>query len=177
MLVGIMALAWIGRPRPSIAIGEPLPPLDLLPLLGVEQPVTNQELAGSLVVLHFWGTWCPPCLKEFPEFADLVAEFAGNTQVAFVSVSCSGGPEYDIERLRRETQSFLAKNSVEVATYCDPAAMTRQQLALLLPNGSFGYPTTLLVGRDGRILDVLEGYYPGEMKKLAGTIQQNLEPN
>ncbi len=176
MLAGILVLAWIGRPRPSIAVGEPLPPLDLyrLPFTGSEQPLAREDLRGKLALFHFWGTWCPPCMEEFPEFANLVAEFAGEDQIVFVSVSCSSGPEYDLEELARKTDAFLAKVEFRLPTYCDPAAMTRQQLALLLPNGSFGYPTTLLVGRDGKILDAMEGYLPGEMQDLASTIRKHL---
>lgn len=31
------------------------------------------DLRGQVVVLHFWGSWCPPCQREMPELARLVA--------------------------------------------------------------------------------------------------------
>ncbi len=174
MLVGLMLLAWIGQPPRSVAVGEPLPRLDLHPLLNVEQGISNSDLENKLALLHFWGTWCPPCQKEFPEFASLAAEFAGNAELVVISVSCSAGPEYDLEKLRIQTETFMMTTSGKIPTYSDPAAMTRQQLAILLPNGSLGYPTTVLVGRDGKILEVLEGYAPGDMVKLGDVIRGKL---
>jgi thiol-disulfide isomerase/thioredoxin len=175
MLGGLMFLAWMGRTPRSVAIGEPLPRLDLQPLVNTDQIFTNADIEGKLTVLHFWGTWCPPCQKEFPEFVELAGKFDGNNQVAILSISCSGGPEYDLADLKQKTVGFYSKFPNQIPTYSDSAAMTREQLALLLPNGSFGYPTTLLVGRDGRIIELLEGYLPGEMQALAATIQSNLQ--
>lgn len=41
-----------------------LPPLQLTTLDGAN--LTNQDFAGKVVVLHFWGTRCGPCLQELP---------------------------------------------------------------------------------------------------------------
>ncbi len=174
MLVGILVLAWIGRPPMMVTVGKPLPPLDLQPLLDGTQPVTHESLSGKWAVIHFWGTWCPPCKQEFPEFVKLVEQFADSNQVAIVSVSCSGGPEYDLEELRLQTTEFMAQYNSSVPTYSDPAAMTRQQLALILPNGSMGYPTTLLVDPQGKIVSLLNGYLPGDMQKLAQQLKSHL---
>lgn len=57
------------------------------------QVVTAEELAakvaatkGRPAVINFWATWCPPCIKEMPEFVRFVGEFPGD-DVQFVSVS------------------------------------------------------------------------------------------
>lgn len=174
MLVGIMFMAWAGRPPAVVTVGKPLPPLDLQPLLEGTEPISNEQLLGKLTVIHFWGTWCPPCQAEFPQFAKLAAKFSGNTEVAIVSVSCSQGPEYHLDELQRQTETFMSAFDTSIPTYSDPAAMTRQQLSLILPNGSMGYPTTLLVDREGKILELLEGYLPGDMEKLSLSVEQRL---
>lgn len=176
MLAGIIFLAWIGRPAPVVTIGRALPQLDLQPLLEGTPPISPDynELLGKITVLHFWGTWCPPCKKEFPEFTKLAAHFADNPDVAIVSVSSSGGPEYNLQTLHDETVEFMSAYGATMPTYSDPAAMTRQQIALILPNGSMGYPTTLVVDRDGKIFKLLDGYYPGDMEKLISVIEGKL---
>jgi cytochrome c biogenesis protein CcmG/thiol:disulfide interchange protein DsbE len=174
MLCGIMFLAWIGRAPVVVTIGKPLPQIDLQPLLGDAPPISREQLLGKLTVMHFWGTWCAPCTEEFPGFAKLAAQFVDNPEVAIVSVSSSAGPEYDLDELRLETEKFLSAYEMPIPTYCDPAAMTRQQLAMILPNGSMGYPTTLLVDREGKIAELLNGYLPGDMEKLMHRIESRL---
>ncbi|HBE68659.1 MAG TPA: hypothetical protein DDW52_10980 [Planctomycetaceae bacterium] len=165
MLVGLFALAWIGREPPVSANGEDLPILDLQPLVAAD-PVNNEMLTGKITVLHFWGTWCPPCIKEFPEFVELHKEFRDNRDVAFISVSCTSGAELDLETLKRNTQAFLQEQGATIPTYADGTAKTRTRLLMLL-GGSFGLPTTLVVDRDGVIVHTMAGYYPGEMSALS----------
>ncbi len=174
MLAGLVLLAWLGTPRGNSWVGKPLPPIDLHPLLGTDRPLTHADLQNRVTVLHFWGTWCPPCQIEFPEF---VAEFSplnDHSDLVVASVSCSPGPEYDLEELREKTEEFLASYSFPYPTYCDPTAMTRQQLALISPGGSFGYPTTIVVDRRGIIVHAVTGYREGEMHELARRVERML---
>jgi cytochrome c biogenesis protein CcmG/thiol:disulfide interchange protein DsbE len=172
MLLGTLVLVWLGTPVATPAVGQPLPTLDLRPLLNVETAPANQDLSGKVVVLHFWGTWCPPCRLEFPEFVGLAGKFEDEPRVAIVSVSCSGGPEYDLEELKSESENYLNQVGSKMKTYCDPAAMTRGQIAMLLEGGTFGYPTTVLVDAEGKIAEVVQGYAKGEMKKLETQIEK-----
>jgi cytochrome c biogenesis protein CcmG/thiol:disulfide interchange protein DsbE len=50
------------------------------------------EHRGTVVVINFWATWCPPCREEIPEFVELQTEMEG--EVLFVGVSMDkGDPE------------------------------------------------------------------------------------
>jgi thiol-disulfide isomerase/thioredoxin len=42
------------------------------------------SLRGKVVVLHFWGVWCPPCRREMPDLQKLQQALAGRNDVAFV---------------------------------------------------------------------------------------------
>ena len=37
---------------------------------------SSDELAGKVAVLNFWGSWCPPCRVETPEFSEVAADLA-----------------------------------------------------------------------------------------------------
>jgi thiol-disulfide isomerase/thioredoxin len=171
MLLGTLVLVWLGTPRGTPVVGQLLPPLDLQPLVNSDSAPTSEALVGKVTVLHFWGTWCPPCRDEFPGFVKLAKKFENEPRVAIVSVSCSGGPEYNLAELKSETEAYLTDIAPSMPTVCDPAAMTRAQIAMLLSGGTIGYPTTILADSGGRILEVLAGYREGDMEKLQTRIE------
>ena len=70
LLVLLFLLAGCGDPVPArLDIGSPMPEFTLPSLEGLE--VASGSLAGEIVVLNFWATWCLPCLKEIPELKEL----------------------------------------------------------------------------------------------------------
>lgn len=46
----------------------------------------SHEWDGKVVVLNFWATWCPPCVKETPTFVDLQEQYAA-AGVQFVGIA------------------------------------------------------------------------------------------
>ena len=175
MLLGTLVLVWLGTPRGTPVVGQPIPTLDLQPLINADAAPTNESLNGKVVVLHFWGTWCPPCRAEFPEFVKLAKKFSDESRVVIISVSCSGGPEYNLDELKSETEAYLNAVAPGMQAYCDRAAMTRAQIAMLLSGGTFGYPTTIVSDAEGKIARVLEGYLDGDMEKLEKQIKSMLK--
>lgn len=59
---------------------------DLLLKDGKGRPVKLSSLRGKVVVLHFWGSWCPPCQREMPDLAKLVDTTKGARDIRFVFV-------------------------------------------------------------------------------------------
>lgn len=47
-------------------------------------PGKLSDLRGKVVVLHFWGSWCPPCQREMPDLQKLHGQFENTKDVAFV---------------------------------------------------------------------------------------------
>ncbi len=46
----------------------------------------NSEWDGKVVIVNFWATWCPPCLKEIPMFIKLQEKY-GERGVQFVGIA------------------------------------------------------------------------------------------
>ncbi len=55
---------------------------------------TMADLKGKVVVMDFWATWCPWCIRSFPAIRDLLKEH-GEKGLVFVGVTASSGRVYD----------------------------------------------------------------------------------
>jgi thiol-disulfide isomerase/thioredoxin len=79
------ALAAAGDPH---AVGGHAPPLDLQQLLQAPDgaQATWPSLRGQVVVLEFWATWCPSCIKTIPHLNEL-ADGLKDQPVQFISVT------------------------------------------------------------------------------------------
>ena len=50
------------------------------------EPLDTSDWAGSVIVMNFWGSWCPPCRSEAEFLAEAHANFEGES-VRFVGVN------------------------------------------------------------------------------------------
>jgi thiol-disulfide isomerase/thioredoxin len=154
------------------AIGHRLPYLELEPLTGDARVVSFDDLKGRVTLVNYWGTWCPPCIAEFPELVDLANELADQGDFRFYPVSCgSEGNDEDLDELRAATEAFLAARKVELATYADRNAASRRAVILLLQLDPFPYPTTLVLDRQGRIRGFWTGYDPRAIDEMRSLVE------
>jgi len=56
------------------------------------QEIRYQDFRGKLTLLHFWGSWCPPCRREMPMLAKFHDAFRDNPDLNLVIVAY--GEEY-----------------------------------------------------------------------------------
>lgn len=56
----------------ATVIGQHQPNYTLHNLL--QESVSHEAFAGQVVLVNFWATWCPPCLREIPGFIELKNE-------------------------------------------------------------------------------------------------------
>ncbi|MCW5959841.1 MAG: TlpA family protein disulfide reductase [Pyrinomonadaceae bacterium] len=99
------------------------------------------ELIGKVVVLNFWFTSCPPCLKEIPELNNIVDEYSGK-DVVFLAFATDK---------KDQIEAFIAENPFKYNLI--PEA-TMLMLRFLEPdkNGRMetAFPTHIVVDRTGK---------------------------
>lgn len=114
---------------------------------------------GHPIVLNFWATWCPPCVKELPTLDRFHREYsARGWQVIGLAID-SPTP----------VREFLAKTPV--AFPVGLAGLDGTELSQALGNRQGGLPFTVVLGSDGQIKARKLG--PCEFADLAGWAQQS----
>jgi peroxiredoxin len=97
---------------------------------------TLKNLAGKVVLVNFWATWCPPCLKEIPDLETLYERFKDQGLV-ILAIS-----DEDVGKVK----PFIAKRNV---TY--PVLLDRGRKV----NGLFqieGIPKSFVYDRSGKLV-------------------------
>ncbi len=154
------------------AVGQRLLSVDLQALTGAVPDIRSRDLQGKVVLLNFWGTWCPPCRKEFPHIAKLHEDLAGEQGFCVLAVSCGQDGLEDEDELRAATENFLERMGTTLPTYADLQLDTRKSVFLLL--GQLVYPTTLVLDREGAVRGVWEGYTSGDEKAVRRLVEKLL---
>ncbi|MGI4833395.1 MAG: TlpA family protein disulfide reductase [Janthinobacterium lividum] len=130
--------------------GKPAPAFNLIDLAGVAY--TPASTRGKVLVLKCWFISCVGCVREFPQANALAATYRANKDVCFISLTTD-----DAVSLR----AFLQSKPLAYATV--PNCMGYMQNKLKVN----GYPTHIVIGRDGRIAYVSNymDYLPAAINK------------
>ena len=59
---------------------------DLQPVSFAQWDAALASLRGSIVVVDYWASWCPPCIERFPRMVEMHREYAGRG-VRFISLN------------------------------------------------------------------------------------------
>lgn len=95
---------------------------------------------GKILLINFWATWCPPCLKEIPEFIQWQQEFQANG-VQFVGIALDD---------RQAVADYLQQVAVNYPILV--AGDAGGELANALGNVINTVPFTVIVNRQRQIV-------------------------
>jgi thiol-disulfide isomerase/thioredoxin len=113
---------------------------------------TLAEYQGKVVLVDVWATWCPPCRASLPEVAAL--QKAGGEDYVVLPISVDRGGWGDVN-------PFLAQNpSLALTAFLPDGAGALDAFGEIS-----GIPTTLVIGRDGRLIKRWSGYGEGMAKR------------
>ena len=117
----------------------------------------DPRFRGKVVVIDAFGTWCPTCHEAAPTLVELYrTRHAEGLELVGLAYEVSGDSAVDGALVRRYRDKFGIPFPLLLAgtNDVDEAAATLPQL-----EGFTAFPTTIFVGRDGRVRRVHAGFY------------------
>jgi thiol-disulfide isomerase/thioredoxin len=114
--------------------------------------VSLSQFKGKVVLINFWATWCDPCRIEIPWLIEMQQKY-GDKGFTVLGVAMD-------EEGKSEVAPFVAKERFDV---------NGQKLPMIYPillgndamadkfGGLLGYPTSILISRDGKLIKRITG--------------------
>lgn len=112
------------------------------PSLTGDETIRLSDFAGKVVVLNFWGSWCPPCRAEAPEL-DAAARALESSGVQFLGV--------DIRDSKQAGRDFHQAMDTPYPSIFDP---TMRTLLSLRGFPTAAIPSTIVLDRQRRVAHI-----------------------
>ena len=125
---GVPAPVGRGTPAPDFALER----------LADGASVRLSELRGRVVLVSFWATWCAPCEEEMPALERLYRELR---EEGFELLAVS------VDTDREAVRAFQQRLGISFPILLDPDQRVAREYQ------TFRFPESLLVDRDGRVVE------------------------
>jgi thiol-disulfide isomerase/thioredoxin len=120
--------------------------------------IALDQLAGKVVVMDFWATWCPPCRESVPELKALTQKYP-HDKLVVVSFSADSDEQ--------AWKSFIAQKNMDWAQYWDHDGCIRDKF------GVNAFPTYLVIDPEGFVYKRIVGLNP--MMSVVGQLKDTLK--
>lgn len=124
-----------------------------------EQTISLSDYKGKVILLNFWATWCPPCIREMPSMERLHQQ-----------VDAEGFKVIAINQMEDADQVFAFTGQLEIdptfEILFDTTSSVSRDYAVR------GLPTTYLIDKEGRIRYRAVGGREFDHPEVIKTIEQ-----
>ncbi|MBX3466985.1 MAG: TlpA family protein disulfide reductase [Planctomycetes bacterium] len=108
------------------------------------------DLRGKVVIVDFWGTWCPPCREEIPHFVQLKKDLGDRLEIVGMTWEHGqGGPEVEAK-----VRKFAQEQGINY-----PLTLVTDRAELQKVPDLRAFPTTLFLDKQGRVRNKVVGYH------------------
>ena len=156
--VWIKSLAPPGSPSGSLQFLSAAPELPIFDRQDKKVDLTKTD--GKIRIIHFWATWCPPCVEETPALSKFWDEYKNRADLELYAIS--------VDKDWKAVDDFLKKTPSALPLYRDPGEATAKRF------GTSQYPETYIVNRKGRVLFRVPGTVDWSSPDLRSRIDQIL---
>jgi peroxiredoxin len=157
-VVFLKSLAPPASPTGSLAFLSAAPGLLIADRGGKKIDLSKER--GKLVLVHFWATWCPPCVEETPALSRFWERYRGRDDIVLYAIS--------VDKDWKTIDRFNAKYPNRLPLYIDPSAATAKRF------GSTQYPETYIINKNGRVLERVPGAVSWDDPEVQKRIEQLL---
>jgi thiol-disulfide isomerase/thioredoxin len=147
VVLAVVGTLWVRSlvppesPTGSLAFLSAAPELPVYDRGGRKVDLAREK--GRFVIVHFWATWCPPCVEETPALSRFWEKYGGRNDLALYSIS--------VDKNWETIDSFSAKNPNRLPMFRDPGGKTAGRF------GTTQYPETYITNKAGRVLYRVQG--------------------
>ena len=169
-VIGVILATYIAdratrRPsRVSMKVGAadsaiaPAPEITLKDLEGKEIPLAQYK--GKVILVNFWATWCDPCRVEIPELIEMQQKYSAKGFTVLGIAMDEEGASVVTPFVNKE--HFDVNGTPSLMNY--PILIGNDAAADKF-GGLFGYPTSVLISRDGKQVKRVTGPVSSDMYK------------
>jgi thiol-disulfide isomerase/thioredoxin len=115
---------------------------------------------GKISIVHFWATWCPPCVEEIPALSNFWDKYRSRDDVRLYAIS--------VDKDWKTIEAFMKKNPSTIPLFHDPGATTAKRF------GTTQYPETYIINEKGRVLFRVQGAVSWSDPEVRSRIEQLL---
>ena len=140
-IVWIKSLVPPESPSGSLQFLSAAPELPVFDKAGKKTDLAKQK--GKIFIVHFWATWCPPCVEEIPALSQFWDRYKNRSDLALYAIS--------VDKDWKTIDDFAKKSPNRLPMYRDPGEATAHRF------GSKQYPETYIINPAGRVIYRVQG--------------------
>ena len=144
---GFLLQQFLASEKPTVPnsafIGHPAQEFSMRDLEGNIRNITDWK--GKVVLLNFWATWCPPCLREIPDFIELQNKYK-NSDFQIIGIAID-----NIDAVK----TFATENAMNYPVI--PAETEAIELGQRYGNTIGALPYSVFINRNGDVTHTIVG--------------------